>query len=66
MEAVRRSAVGIGPQKTIRDAAVMMERSGVGSLAVIDNGALVGIVTDRDLVRRALARGLQGTRASTA
>jgi CBS domain-containing protein len=35
-----------------------MEQSGVGSVAVIDGGRLVGIVTDRDLVRRAIARGL--------
>ena len=58
IEAVRRSGVGIGPERTIRDAAVIMERSGVGSVAVIDDGRLVGIVTDRDLVRRALACGL--------
>jgi CBS domain-containing protein len=58
IEAVRRSGVGIGPDRTIRDAAAIMEQSGVGSVAVIDDGRLVGIVTDRDLVRRGLARGL--------
>lgn len=35
-----------------------MERSGIGSLAVIEGRELVGVVTDRDLVRRVLARGL--------
>jgi len=35
-----------------------MEQSGVGVLAVIDGTRLVGVVTDRDLVRRVLARGL--------
>jgi CBS domain-containing protein len=35
-----------------------MEQAGVGSLAVINGEVLVGIVTDRDLVRRALARDL--------
>jgi len=58
IEAVRRSGVGIGPERTIRDAAAIMEQSGVGSVAVIDDGRLVGIVTDRDLVRRGLARDL--------
>ena len=58
IDAVRRSGIGIGPQRTIHDAAVVMERSGVGSLAVIDGTRLVGIVTDRDLVRRALAAGV--------
>lgn len=35
-----------------------MEQAGVGALAVVDGTSLVGIVTDRDLVRRAMARGL--------
>ena len=58
MDAVRRSGVGIGPERTIHDAATIMEQAGVGSLAIIDGDRLVGIVTDRDLVRRGLARGL--------
>ena len=35
-----------------------MEQAGVGALAVIEGDLLVGIATDRDLVRRGLARGL--------
>ena len=58
IDAVRRSGVGIGPERTIHDAASLMESAGVGSLAVVEGDRLVGIVTDRDLVRRALARGL--------
>ena len=58
IDAVRRSGLGVSPDRTILDAAVLMEQSGVGSLAVIDGERLVGIVTDRDLVRRGLARGL--------
>ena len=55
-DALQRSGVGISPDSTIFGAAGVMEASGVGALAVIDNGHLVGIVTDRDLVRRGLAR----------
>lgn len=58
MDAMRRSGVGVEPGRTIEDAAALMEHTGVGSLAVIDGERLVGIVTDRDLVRRALARAL--------
>jgi len=58
IDAIRRSGVAIAPDRTIRDAAEIMERSGVGSLAVVDGDELVGIVTDRDLVRRGMARGL--------
>lgn len=58
IDALRRSGVGIKPEQTIREAAELMEHTGVGSLAVMDGTRLAGIVTDRDLVRRALARGL--------
>ena len=58
MESVRRSGIGVAPDCTIREAAVLMEQAGVGALAVIDDARLVGIVTDRDLVRRALAKGM--------
>ena len=58
IDAVRRSAVGIRPELTVREAAHRMEAAGIGSLAVLDGNQLVGIVTDRDLVRRVLARGL--------
>ncbi len=60
IEAVRRSGVGIEPERTIREAARIMEHAGVGALAVIEREQLVGIVTDRDLVRRGLARDLPG------
>lgn len=58
IEGVRRSGVGIGPEQSIQHAAAIMEQAGVGALAVIDGDRLVGIATDRDLVRRGLARGL--------
>jgi CBS domain-containing protein len=58
-ERLRRSAVGISPERTIREAAAIMDSAGVGALAVIDRDQLVGIVTDRDLVRRGMAKGLE-------
>ena len=58
IEGIRRAGVSIGPDQTMRDAAELMERSGVGALAILDGDHLVGIVTDRDLVRRGLARRL--------
>jgi len=55
-EALRRSAVAIAPEQTVRTAAQVMRSSGVGTLVVVDEAAApVGIVTDRDLVTRALA-----------
>ena len=58
IDRIRRSGVGIAPDRTIRQAAQVMEQSGIGTLAVIDSGRLLGVVTDRDLVRRAVARDL--------
>jgi CBS domain-containing protein len=58
IDAVRRSGVVIRPEQTIREAAGLMDQAGVGSLAVIEGSHLVGIVTDRDLVRRGLAHDL--------
>ena len=65
IDAVSRSAVGIGPDRTIHEAAAVMESAGVGALAVIDAGRLVGIVTDRDLVRRGWPATCPATPRST-
>jgi CBS domain-containing protein len=58
VEAVRRSGIAVSPERTVEQVAVVMDRAGVGCVAVIDGDTLVGIVTDRDLVRRALAHGM--------
>ena len=59
IDGLRRSGVGIAPDATITKAAQIMETAAVGSLAVVDGEELVGIVTDRDLVRRAMAQRLE-------
>lgn len=58
IEMLHRSGVGVAPSRTIREAAAIMEQGGIGSLAVVDGDRLVGIVTDRDIVRRAVGRGV--------
>jgi len=42
------------PRSHLLEAALEMESAGVGALPVIDDGFPVGVVTDRDLVVRAL------------
>lgn len=56
---LRRSGVGVSPDRPIREVARVMERSGIGFVAVVDGDRLAGVVTDRDLVRRGLAAGLE-------
>jgi|SRR5690606_31950809 len=41
----------------IAEVAALMRDTDVGSLPVVENGKLAGIVTDRDIVVRALAEG---------
>ncbi|WP_295880469.1 putative nucleotidyltransferase substrate binding domain-containing protein [uncultured Thiohalocapsa sp.] len=47
-----------GPDISIRDAARIMSEARVSSLVLVDEGRLVGMITDRDLRNRCLAAGL--------
>jgi CBS domain-containing protein len=53
------------PESSIREVAEKMEDENVGSIPVVENGRLIGIVTDRDIVCRILAEG-KNTRTTTA
>ena len=59
-DVAQRAPITLPPDGTIRQAAQLMESKGVGSIAIVDGQRLVGMVTDRDIVRRAVARGLAG------
>lgn len=48
--------VATTPSASISEAAAQMRRHDVGALVVVAQGELPGIVTDRDIVRRLLAR----------
>jgi CBS domain-containing protein len=52
--------------RTVVEAAELMTRENVGSLPVVEDGDVVGIVTDRDLVVHVVARGLDPNRVSVA
>ena len=43
--------------RTVKETAIAMDRSGHGCLLVTSGGRVIGIVTERDLVRRALTKG---------
>ncbi len=47
----------LGPNDTIRNAARQMRDDDIGSLPIADGDRLVGYITDRDIVVRALAEG---------
>lgn len=50
--------VSLTPETTVRDAARVMNDHGIGGVLVLDQGRLVGIFTERDVMRRVVATGL--------
>ena len=56
-ELMTRDPATLGPESTCREAAALMKRQDCGSLPVVKDGRLVGIVTDRDIVVRGVAGG---------
>ena len=47
----------VSPQTPIREVAELMEADDIGAIPVVEGDRLVGIVTDRDIVVRAIAKG---------
>jgi CBS domain-containing protein len=46
------------PSQSLAEAAQLMKSDDVGSIAIVEEGRLVGIVTDRDIAIRAVAEGV--------
>ncbi len=46
------------PSMSIREVALMMRDGDMGAVPVVDDGKLIGIVTDRDIVVRMVAEGM--------
>jgi CBS domain-containing protein len=58
-EVMTRDVVTVRPDTSVREAARVMKELNVGALPVCDGQRLVGMVTDRDIVVRATADGMQ-------
>ena len=56
-----RDVLTIDANKTVIEAATLMSQNDVGDLVVMENNTPVGIVTERDFVRRVLAVGKSTT-----
>ena len=54
------AALEVSPVSTIQDTVREMSERQIGVASVIQSGRIVGIVTERDLVRRAAPLGSQG------
>ncbi len=53
---IMKPVVNIGPKQTVLEAANLMKESNRGSLLIVDDKITVGIVTERDLVMRVIAK----------
>ena len=56
-DAMTSNPTTIEPGTTAREAAKLMKSEDVGPLPIVEDGRLVGMVTDRDLAIRVLAEG---------
>ena len=60
-EIMTRNVTTANRETSLRDAAVLLRDGDMGSVPVVENGKLVGIVTDRDIVIRAVAEGKESS-----
>ncbi len=56
-EIMTRNVKTAAPATTLKEVAALMRDGDMGAVPVVENGKLIGIVTDRDIVVRALAEG---------
>ncbi|MCY7376355.1 MAG: CBS domain-containing protein [Pyrinomonadaceae bacterium] len=54
-EIMTRNVTTATREMSLRDVAILMRDGDMGAMPVVENGRLVGIVTDRDIVIRAVA-----------
>jgi CBS domain-containing protein len=55
-EMMSRNVLEVAPEDTLGEAAERMTGEGVGSAVVLDGGRLIGILTERDVLRAAAGR----------
>jgi len=58
------NVVTIDPDKTARDAARLMADNGISSVIVMKGNEIIGIVTERDLVRKVCANDISSSKVS--
>ena len=61
-----RNVTTAAPEMVLREVAALLRETDVGALPVVKDGRLAGIITDRDIVIRAVAEGKDANSAATA
>ena len=64
-EIMTRSVITIGPDRPVREAAQLMLEHRIGALPVVDDGHLIGILTETDIVRAFVETTAAASRSHT-
>src|SRR4051794_36872574 len=59
-ELLKGDPVSVEASATVEEAAKLMDEKDIGNVLVVENGEVQGIVTDRDIVVRVIAKGNAG------
>jgi len=62
---MRQPPVTVSPSETVSDVMFKLVNANIGAVVVVDDGRPVGIITEKDVLRRAILRGkdVDATRA---
>ncbi|MFT4312476.1 MAG: cyclic nucleotide-binding/CBS domain-containing protein [Candidatus Woesearchaeota archaeon] len=58
LDAMTRLPITVSPQATLEACAQLMDKHNVGSLLVVEDKKLIGILTERDFVRRVVSKNV--------
>ena len=58
LDAMTTKPVIVKPGVSLKDCAKIMEKEHVGSVVVKDNGSVLGIISEQDIVRKVVAKGI--------
>jgi CBS domain-containing protein len=65
-DAMHKGAFWVGPDTSITDIANLMRKNDIGAVPIGENDLLIGMVTDRDIVCKGLAKDSFDARRATA
>lgn len=55
-----KNVICVSSNQTVQEAAQLMSQHNIGSIPVVENGQLKGVLTDRDITLRTTAQGMDG------
>jgi CBS domain-containing protein len=63
-QAMHKGVQWVGPSTSVTQLAELMRKHDIGAIPIGENDRLIGMVTDRDIVCRCIAKGLDPQRAA--